>query len=159
GLALDLEVEQAALEHLQGARFVFYLTAFVLTLHDHAGGQMSDLDGTVRRIDTLTTWSGCSCDVEAQIFLVQHQVDVFCLRHHSHGRGGSLHPALRCRLRAALHTMHTRFDLERGVHGVSRDQCDVFLVAAGVRFAGGEYLHLPAPRLGETRIHAKQVGS
>src|SRR5688572_2503000 len=69
-LLLELQVEQAATQHLERARLVLDLTAFVLTLDDHAGGQVRDLHGAVRGVDRLPARPARGRDVETQVLLV-----------------------------------------------------------------------------------------
>src|SRR5688572_27199956 len=75
-LLLLLEVEQAALEHLEGARLVLDLAALVLALDDHAGGQVGDLHGAVGGVHGLPAGAAGGRDVETQVFVVDGDFDV-----------------------------------------------------------------------------------
>src|SRR5207342_2157401 len=68
-LLLALDIEQPAAQDLERFGAVLELAPLVLTFDDHAGRQMRDLHGAVRRVHALTAGAPGGRDVEAQVFL------------------------------------------------------------------------------------------
>ena len=59
-------------------------------------------------------------DVDAQILLVDLDIDFLGLRQHRDGRRRGMDAALRLGLRHALHAMHAGFELQPGEHARAR---------------------------------------
>ena len=103
-------------------------------------------------------------DVDAQVVVVDLDVDLLGLRHHEHAGGAGVHPALRLGDRHPLDAVHAALELQQRVRrlaglgralGLHRDGHR--LVAAEVGLGGVEHLGLPAAPLGVPGVHAQQV--
>src|SRR5439155_25135424 len=70
-LLLALDVEKAALQHLERLRLVLQLRALVLALDDEAGRLVLDLNGAVRRVDALPAGPAAPGDRDLEILLVE----------------------------------------------------------------------------------------
>ena len=75
-LLLHLHVEQARLQHLHRLRAVLVLRALVLAGDDDAGRDVRDADGGVGDVDVLAAGAARSVRVDAQILLVDLDLDV-----------------------------------------------------------------------------------
>jgi hypothetical protein len=68
-----------------------------------------------------------------------------------------VHATLRFGSWDALHAMRAGFEFQHRVCTLANDARDDLLVAAHLSGAFRDHFDLPAPALGETRIHAEQV--
>ncbi len=118
---------------------------------------MGDPDRAVGGVDRLAAGTAGAEHVDAQILVVDLDVDLLGLGQHRHGRRRGVDAALRLGLRHALHAMHAGFEFEPRKHALAGDVGDDFLVAAGRRFAGREHVDLPAMPVGVALIHAEQI--
>ena len=96
--------------------------------------------------------------VDAEILLVDLDVDLLRLGQHRDGRRRGVDAPLRLGLRHALHAMHAGFELQPGEHPLAGDLGDDFLVAAGRRLACRDDGDLPAMGVGIALIHAEEIG-
>ena len=124
---------------------------------------MGDPHRRVGGVHALPARAGGPVDVDAQVLLVDLDLDVLGLGVDEHAGGGGVHPPLRLGDRHALHPVHAAFELQLRPHavragvglGLHRDG-DV-LEAAEVGFGAVQHLGLPALALGEAQVHAQQV--
>ena len=96
----------------------------------------------------LTDWPPGPLDaehVDAQILVVDLDVDLLGLGQHGDGRGRGVDAALRLGRRHALDAVHARFELRAArTRRWPGDRGDDFLVAAGRGFARREHRNFPA---------------
>ena len=70
-----------------------------------------------------------------------------------------MNTALRLRRRHALYAVRARLEFQIRVDAASRHTTDNFLIAAVFAFANTQNLDFPAPVLGVSGVHAKQVAA
>ena len=70
-------------------------------------------------------------DVDAQVLVLDLDIDLFRLGQHGDRRGRGVDAPLRLGLRHALHAMHAGFEFQPREHALAGDVGDDFLVAAG----------------------------
>src|ERR1022692_4100060 len=157
-LLLHFDFVEAGAQHAHTFFAVLDLGFLVLATDYRVGGNVRDADGGVRRVHRLAAWAGGAEGVNAQIFGFDLDVDVFGFRQHRDGDGGGVHASLLLGGGNALHAMHAAFVLELRKNAVAFDDGDDFLQASGRRLRRGEYLHLPALRLGIAGVHAEDFG-
>ena len=156
-LALELLLVEAGTQHLHADLAVLDLRALVLRLHDGVRGQVRDAHGGVRRVDALAAGAGGAVRVDAQVLLVDLDIDLIGLGQHGDGSRGGLDAALALRLGDALDTVDAALVLHDGVDAVARDLELDGLEAAGVGRAAREDLGLPALRGNEALVHLEQI--
>ena len=122
------------------------------------GRDVRDAHRRVGRVDALAAGAARAERVDAQILLVDLDVDFLGLGQHRDGRGRRVDAAAGFGGRHALHAVHAALVLQLAVDALALDQRDDFLDAAGVGVAGRHHLELPALALGVARVHAEQVG-
>ena len=119
---------------------------------------MGDAHGAVGGVDRLAAGAARPEHVDAQILLVDLDIDLFRLWQHGDGRRRGMDATLRLGLRHALHAMHAGFEFQPGEHALAGDIGDDFLVAAGGQLARRDDGDLPAMGVGVALIHAEQIG-
>jgi hypothetical protein len=119
---------------------------------------VGDADGRVGGVDRLAAGTGGAEGVDAQIFLLDFDVDFFGFGQHGDGDGGGVDAALGFRSGNALHAMHAALVLHLRVDAVAFDERDDFLEAADRGLGLGEDFDLPAVLLGKALVHAKDLG-
>ena len=108
----------------------------------------------------LTDWPpgpGRAINVDAQVLVVDLDVDVLGLRKHGDGRRRGVDSAAAFGHRHALDAVDAAFELQLGEHARAVDRGDRFLVAADLGRARRDQLEPPALGLGEALVHAQQV--
>ena len=95
--------------------------------------------------------------VDAQIGVVDGDVDVLRLGQHRDGCGRGVDAAGRFGVGHALHAVHAGFVFELGEGAAAADFGDDFLVAAHRAFARGHDFDLPALAGGVALVHAEQI--
>ena len=156
-LLLELHLVEAGAQHLHAHLAVLNLRALVLGLHHGVGGQVRDAHGGVGGVDALTAGAGRAVGVDAQVGLVDLDVDLVGLGEHRHGGRGGLDAALALGLGDALDAVHAGLVLHHRVDLLARDLELDGLEAAGLRRARGEDLDLPAAPLAEALVHLIEV--
>ena len=118
---------------------------------------MGDADRAVGGVDRLPARTRRTVDVDAQVLLVDLDVDVLGLWKHGDGRRRSVDAAAALGRGHPLHAVHAAFELEPGKDARPGDRGDRFLVSADLGRAGRDQLEAPALRFGEALVHAQQV--
>ena len=108
-------------------------------------------------VDVLAAGAAGAQRVDAQIGVVDGDVDVLRLGQHGDGRGRGVDAAGRFGVGHALHAVHAGFEFELGEGAAAADFGDDFLVAAHRAFARGHDLDLPALLGGIALVHAEQI--
>ena len=93
-LLLELHFVEAGTQHLHADLAVLDLGALLLRLHNGVGGQVSDAYGGVGGVNALTTRARSAVGVDAQVGLVDLDVDLLGLGKHGDGCRGGLDTAL-----------------------------------------------------------------
>ena len=96
--------------------------------------------------------------VDAQVLVVDLDVDVFGLRQDRHGGGRRVHASLRFGGGHALHAVHAALVLQLAVGAAPLDRGDDFFQAADAGLVAREHVELPALPLRVLAVHAKQLG-
>ena len=118
---------------------------------------MRDADGGVRRVDALPAGAARAERVDAQIFLVDLDVDLFSLGQDRHRRRRRVDASARFRGRDALHTVDAALVLQLAVHPAALDRRDAFLEPADAGVAARHHVDLPALPLGVLAVHPEQL--
>ena len=118
---------------------------------------MGDAHGGVGSVNALTARAGGAVGVDAQVGLVDLDVNFLGLGKYGDGSRGGLNAALGLGLGNALDAMHAGLELHDGVDAVALDLELDGLKAAGLAGAGVEHGGLPAARLAEALIHLVQI--
>src|SRR5688500_6422302 len=156
-LLMLLDVEQPALQDLHRLGAVLQLAALVLTFDDDAARHVRDLHRAIGSVHALSARAARGRDVDLEIALVDRELDVFGIVQDGDGRRRSVNAALRLGRAYALHSMDAALVLQTRVDAVARDQGDELLQPARLGLARAQDFEAPAPALGVTRVHAKQV--
>ena len=156
-LLLELHLVQAGTQHLHADLAVLDLGALVLGLHHGVGGQVRDAHGGVGGVDALTAGAGGAVGVNAQVGLLDVDVDLIRLGQHGHGCRGGLDAALGLGLGDALDAVDAGLVLHDGVDALAGDLELDGLEAARVGRGAGEHLDLPALGGREALVHLVQV--
>ena len=156
-LLLELHLVETGAQHLHADLAVLNLGTLLLRLHHGVGGQVGDAHGGVGSVNALTTRARGAVGVDAQVGLVDLDVNLLGLGKHGDGCRGGLDAALGLGLGNALDAVHAGLELHDGVDAVALDLELDGLKAAGLAGAGVEHGGLPAARLAETLVHLVQV--
>ena len=156
-LLLELHLVQTSAQHLHADFAVLDLGALFLRLHHGVGGQVGDAHGGISGVNALTARTGGAVGVDAQVGLVDLDVDLLGLGKYGDGRRGGLDTALGLGLGNALDAVHAGLELHDGVDAVALDLELDGLKAAGLAGAGIEHGGLPAARLAEALVHLVQI--
>ena len=136
---------------------VLQLRLLVLRLNHKAAGKVRDAHSGVGRVNALTTRAACAIHIDAQIVLIDVDLDLVGLRKHGDRSGRRMNAALAFRLRNALHAVHAALELHDGINLVALHLELDFLIAASI---GGAHIHgfgLPALRVAEAQVHLVQI--
>ena len=107
---------------------------------------MRDPDRAVGGVDRLPARTAGAEHVDAQILVLDLDVDLFGLGQHRDGRGRGMDAALRLGRRHALNAMHARLEFQPREHTLAGDIGDDLLVTAGRQLARRDDGDLPAMR-------------
>src|SRR5215471_2536958 len=118
---------------------------------------MGDPHRTVGGVDRLASRSACPEDVDAQILLVDADIDLLRLRQHRDGGSGGVDAPARLGLRYALDAVYTGLEFQPGEHARPTDQRRRFLKAAEAGLGQVEEFETPTAQRGIALIHAKQI--
>ena len=118
---------------------------------------MGDAHGGVGGVNALTARAGGAVGVDAQVGLVDLDVDLLGLGKYGDGSRGGLNAALGLSLGNALDAVHAGLELHDGVDAVALDLELDGLKATGLAGAGIEHGSLPAARLAKALVHLVQV--
>ena len=111
--------KQTAAQNFQSFVLVLELAAFVLTFHDHTGGQMGHTDGTGGFVNMLTAGTGCTEGIDPQIFRIDYHIHFICLWHNRYCCGGSMDTPLRFGLGHSLYPVDAAFELDPTVAAIA----------------------------------------
>ena len=156
-LLLELHLVQTGAQHLHADLAVLDLGALLLRLHHGVGGQVGDTHGGVGGVNALTARARSAVSIDAQVGLVDLDVNLLGLGKHGDGCRGGLDAALGLGLGNALDTVHAGLELHDGVDAVTLDLELDGLKAAGLAGTGIEHGGLPAARLAKALVHLVQV--
>ena len=118
---------------------------------------MGDAHGRIRGIHALAAGAGRAIRINAQVGLVDMDVDLVRLGKHRDRRRRSLDAALALGLGNALHAVHAALVLHDGVDLIARNLELDRLEAARVARARIKHLELPTLRLAEALVHLEEV--
>src|SRR6185437_6124938 len=153
---LALGLVKAGPQHRHRLRPVLVLALHAGYHHD-AGWDMREAHRRVRGVDVLAAGAGRAHRIDADVFGLDVDVDLFDLGQYGDRRGGGVDAARRLGLGDALHAMHAGLVFEPRIGALARDVGDHFLVAAGVAVAGFHDAEFPALEVGIALVHAQQV--
>ena len=108
---LPFHVVKARAKNLQRLRFVLVLRFLVLLDHYQARWGMGDPHRAVGCVNRLTAGSARAEDVDAQVPLVDADIDVLRLGEHSDRCGGGVDPTSRLGFRDALDAVYPRLQI------------------------------------------------
>ena len=148
---------QPRLQHGEGLGAVLVLRAVVLTLHDDVGRQVGDADGAVGLVDVLPPRARRPVGVDAQVLVLDHDLDGVVDHRVDPGRGKTGVAAGTGIIgRNADQAVHAAFRLEPAI-GVMAGNLQRRRLDTGF-FAGAFFqpFDLVAMGLGPARIHAQQ---
>ena len=133
------------------------LRALLLHHHHDAARDVGDAHRQFRLVDVLAAGALGPHGVDAQVGLVDGDVDLLDLGQHRDGRGGGVDAARRLGVGHALHAMDAGFELEPREGAAAPDLGDDFLEAALGALARGQKLGLPAMVGGIALVHAVEI--
>jgi hypothetical protein len=158
GLLLrDAHVEQPRAEHFHRFQLVLKLRLLVLLAHHQAAGQVGDPHGGVGRVHALTARTRRAEDVDADVLVLDLDVDFLGLGKHGDRCRRGVNAALALGRRNALHAMNPRLAPQRAVRPFAGDLEYHFLGAAERAVGERHGLELPAVPLAEAHVHAVEV--
>src|SRR5665213_909065 len=130
---LDLRqpgIQDARAKYLHPLQLVLQLRLLILLAHHDPGWDVRDAHRGVRGVHALATGSRRAEDVDAQILLLDLDVDLFGLRQHRDRGRRSVDAPLILRGGHALHAVHARFPAQTSERAVAFHLEDRFLEAA-----------------------------
>src|SRR5262245_31683508 len=138
------------------------LGLLVLASHDDAQvlavfRLVGDTHSRIRRVDTLSAWTGGTKNVNTEIGWIDIHLDLFGFRQNGDGHSRGMDTPLGFSDRHTLHAVRAALKFELAVDILALDGSDDFFKATGLRRAGTHDVHAPALRIGIATIHAKQV--
>src|SRR4029077_5007455 len=113
---LPFHLIEARPQDLERPGLVLVLRLLVLLDHDEATRQMGNPHRTVGRVDRLTAGSACPEDVNAQILLVDADIDLLRLRQHGNSGSRGVDAPARLGLGYALDAVDTRLEFQPSEH-------------------------------------------
>ena len=156
-LALLLGAQQAGPQHLQRLLLVLSLALLVLHSDDDAGREVGDPDRRVGGVDRLAARSGRPVHVDAQVVVVERDVDIVRLRQHGDRRRRRVDATLRLGDRNALHAVGPALVLHPAPDAVALEQERHLVEAAPLGGIGAEHLVLPPHPVGVPDVHVEEV--
>src|SRR5579862_2456473 len=154
-LLLHLDFIEARTQDPHALLAVLDLRFFVLAADDRVGWDVRDAHGGIGRVHRLPARARRAERIDAQIFGLDLDVDVFSLGEHGDSNGRGMHAALLFRGGHALDAVDAAFVLELRIDALAFDDGDHFFEAADGGFGGREHLHFPALRFSVARVHAE----
>ena len=142
---LALHVVELGLQQLHRLGLVLVLGLFGLLRHRDAGGQMGDAHRAFGLVDMLAARALGAIDVDAQILVVDHDVDVLGFGQHRHRGRRGVDAALGFGHRHALHAMHAAFEFQLGIGAAAVHFQDRVLDAAQIAFGQSTSLRSSSP--------------
>ena len=124
--------KQPRAQHLQRARLVLVLRFFVLLDNHQTSRNMRDPHRRVRRVDVLATRSRRAVHVDAQVAVVDLDIDLFGLRQHRDGCRRGVDAASALGHRNPLDAVDAAFEFQFGEHADALDRGDDFLETADI---------------------------
>jgi hypothetical protein len=155
---LLLDVVELRAQELHGHGLVLVLRLLLLAVHDEPRRDVVDAHGRVGRVDGLAARAARAHDVDLEVLGIDLDLDVLDLRHDGHRRRRGVDASLRLGRGHALHAVHARLVLELREGALAVDADDHLAQAARRGARAREQLDLPAPPLGEARVHAEEIG-
>jgi hypothetical protein len=152
-----LRLVQPRPQHAQSLRLVLVLRLLVLLDHRQSGRNVHDPHRAVGRVDRLAARPRRAIDVDAQVLVVDLDVDLLRLGQHRDRRRRGVDPAARLGRGHALDAVDAAFELQLREHALPRHAGDDFLEAACVGRRAGDQLDPPALRFGITLVHPEQI--
>jgi len=153
---LALDVVELGLEVLHRLATVLVL-ALLRGGHHHAGRDVGDADRRVGLVDVLAARARRAIGIDAQIGVVDLDLDILGFRQNRDGGGGGVDAPLRLGLRHALNAVDAALELQPAEHALAGDRGDDFLVAAHLAFGDAIDLYAPAVVLGVALVHAEEI--
>ena len=108
-------------------------------------------------VDVLAAGAAGAQGIDAQVRIVDRNVDLLRLGQHGDRRGRGVNAAGRLGVGHALHAVHAGFVFELGEGAAAADLGDDLLEAAHRAFAHGHDFDLPSMLGGVTLVHAEQI--
>ena len=155
---LQLHLVEARAQHLHRLRLVLDLRLLVLLRDDEAARDVGDADGGVGGVDALAAGAARAEGVDAQVLVVDLDVDFFGFRQDGDGDGRGVDAAARLGCRHALDAVDAALVFQLAVGAAPFDRRDDFLEAADAGVAARHHLDAPALALGVLAVHAEQLG-
>ncbi len=118
---------------------------------------MSDANRRFGLVDVLAAGALGAHGLDAQVFLLDLDIEFFDLGQHRHGRRRGVNAALGFGVGHALHAVHPRFEFQLGERAAALHLGDDFLKPADRAFRGRNHLDAPALQRGKALIHPEQV--
>ena len=118
---------------------------------------MGDADSGIGLVDVLATRAGGAEGVDADVLVVDLDLDILDLGQDRDGGGRGVDPAAGLGGRNALDAVDAAFELQPAEDALAGDGGDDLLVAAGIALGGRVQFDLPAAGGGVTGVHAEQV--
>ena len=156
-LLAHLDLVEPRAQHLHRLRAILDLRLLVLLRDDQPGRQVRDSDRRVRRVHALAAGSARAERIDADVLLVDLDVDFLGFGQHRDGGRGRVDPAAAFGRRHALDAVDAALVLQLAVDALALDRRDGFLDAADAGLAERHHLELPALALGEAAVHAEQL--
>src|SRR6185437_4289897 len=119
---------------------------------------MRDAHRTVGGVDRLATRSARTEHVDAQVLIVDMDVDLLRFGQHCYRRRRGMDAAAALGLRHPLHAMDARFKFEALEDVATADRRDRFLEAADTGLRYLHHLEAPAMLRGVALIHPEKLG-
>ena len=109
-----VQPQTARAQNLHRFGAVFVLRFFILLRHGYTSGQMGDTHGAVCCVDRLTAGAGGAKHVNAEIFFLDFNINLFGFWQHRNCGGRGMDATAAFSFRYPLHTVHAAFKLQAG---------------------------------------------
>ena len=118
---------------------------------------MGEADAGLHLVDVLAARAAGVEEIEADVGLVELDIQVVGLGEHGDGGGGGVDASLGLGFGDALHAVDAALVLESGERAVAVDLADHLFDAAGGVFAEAEHVGLPSLGFGVADVGAEQI--
>src|SRR5215467_6977186 len=118
---------------------------------------MCDANRGIRGVHTLAARPAGAERVDTEIFFIDLNIHLFCLRQNGDGDSRGMDAAARFGGRYTLNTMDTALVLQLAVYAASLDCGDDLFQTADSGFVAREHLEAPTLPLGILAVHPKQL--